>query len=131
MKQKFWKYISKADLDKKKRKIINLKYYENILKTYIKLDKKVIKFDDTEIEKYKFHQNKSPISIDNININKNVVSNEVSFGKKDFKYFVGYKDAKKLDLSAYSFQNWVHIEEILIKLNVCFYDKSWKIVRKI
>ena len=101
------------------------------MKTYIKLDKKVIKFDDIEIEKYKFHQNKSPISIDNININKNVVSNEVSFGKKDFKYFVGYKDAKKLDLYAYSFQNWVHIEEILIKLNVCFYDKRWKIVRKI
>ena len=29
-------------------------------------------------------------------INKILVSNEVSFGKKDFKYFIGYKDAKKI-----------------------------------
>ena len=42
----------------------------------------------------KFHQHKCLISIDNINVNKIVVSNKVSFGKKDFKYFTGYKDAK-------------------------------------
>ena len=58
------------------------------------MDKEIIKFDDTEIEKYKFHQHKSPILIDNININKIVVSSKVSLGKKDFKYFIGYKDAK-------------------------------------
>ena len=66
------------------------------MKTYIKLDKKIIKFDDTEIEKYKLHQYKSTISIDNIDINKKVVSYKVSFGKKDFRYFIGYKDAKKI-----------------------------------
>ena len=27
------------------------------LKPYIKMDKKIINFDDTEIEEYKFHQN--------------------------------------------------------------------------
>ena len=27
------------------------------------MDKNIIKFDDTEIEEYKFHQNKSPILI--------------------------------------------------------------------
>ena len=31
---------------------------------------------------------------DNIDINKIVISNKVSFDKKDFKYFIGYKDAK-------------------------------------
>ena len=86
------------------------------------MDKKIIKFDNTEIEKYKFQQHKSPISIDNIGIEKIVVSNKVSFGKKNFKYFIGYKDAKKLGLYACSSQNWVHVEEILIKLNVCL---SW------
>ena len=30
------------------------------------MDKNIIKFDETEIEKYKFQQHKSPISIDNI-----------------------------------------------------------------
>ena len=29
-------------------------------------------------------------------INKILVSNEVSFGKKGFKYFISYKDAKKI-----------------------------------
>ena len=34
-----------------------MKNYElKNLKVYIKIDKKIIKFDDTEIEKYKFRQ---------------------------------------------------------------------------
>ena len=57
--------------------------------------------------------------ISNIDINKVVVSNKISFGKKGFKYFIGYKDAKKLDIYAYSFQKWAHIEEILINVNMC------------
>ena len=81
-----------------------LKKLEKILKSYVKMDKKIIKFDDTEIEIHKFHQYERPISIDNINANKIIVSNKISFGKNDFKYFIGYKDAKKLDLYAYSFQ---------------------------
>ena len=38
------------------------------------MDKKIIKFGDIDIENQKFHQHKSPISIDNIDINKIVVS---------------------------------------------------------
>ena len=53
------------------------------------MDKKVIKFGDTEIEKHEFHQHKSPILRNNIDINKIVVSNKVSFGKKGFKYSIG------------------------------------------
>ena len=56
------------------------------------------------ILKNKFHQQKSPLSIKNIDINKIIVSNKVSIGQKDFKYFIGYKDAKKLDLHAFFFQ---------------------------
>ena len=60
------------------------------------MDKEIIKFDDTEIEEYKFHQNKSLILINDIDINKIVVSNKLPFGKQDFKYFVGYKDSEKI-----------------------------------
>ena len=48
-------------------------------------------------------KNRSFINIKNlfqlkkIDINKIVVSNKVSFGKKGFKYFMGYKDAKILN----------------------------------
>ena len=59
------------------------------------MDNKIIKFDDTEIEKCKFHQYKRPSLIDNIDFNKTVVSNKISFDKKDFKYFTGSRDAKK------------------------------------
>ena len=34
--------------------------------------------------------------IDNIDINKILVSNKFSFGKRNFKYFIGYKDAIKI-----------------------------------
>ena len=35
------------------------------------MDKKIIKFDNTEIEEYEFHQHKSPIPINHIDINPN------------------------------------------------------------
>ena len=57
------------------------------------------------MQKQKFHQHKRPISIKNVDIEKIVVSNKVRFGKKGFKYFIGYKDAKKLNLYIYFFQN--------------------------
>ena len=64
---------------------------------------KIIKFGDIEIQKQKFHQHKAPISIKNIDINKILVSHKVSFGKKSFKYFIGYKDGKKLNPYVYFF----------------------------
>ena len=60
------------------------------------MEKTIIKFGDFEIEKQKLHQHEGPISIKNIDINKIVVSNKVSLGKKGFKYFIGYNDAKKI-----------------------------------
>ena len=60
------------------------------------MEKIIAKFGDIEIQKQKFHQHKGPISIKNI-----LVSNKVSFGKKGFKYFTDYKNAKKLELYVY------------------------------
>ena len=60
------------------------------------MDKRTTKFDEIEIEKNKFHEYEIPILIDDIDVNKIVVSNKISFGKNDFKYFIGYKDAKKI-----------------------------------
>ena len=46
------------------------------------MDKKIIKFDDTEMEEYKFHQNKSPVLINDIDINKIIVSNKLPLVNK-------------------------------------------------
>ena len=64
----------------------------------MKMDKQFVKFDDTEIKEYQFHDNENPILINDIDINKIVVSNELCFGKKDLYYFIGYKDAAKIRL---------------------------------
>ena len=64
---------------------------------------KNIKFCDTDIEKQDFHKRKSPILINNLDINRIMVYNKISFIKKGFKYFIGYKDARKLDLCAFFF----------------------------
>ena len=63
------------------------------MKVYIKI---IIEFGDTKIGKHKLHRYKRPISMKNIDINKIVVSEKVFFGKKSFKYFTGYKDARKI-----------------------------------
>ena len=68
------------------------------MKVHIKMEKAIIKFGYIEITKQKFHQHQRPISIKNIEINKIVLSNKVSFGKKGFKCFIGYKDAKIIRL---------------------------------
>ena len=60
------------------------------------MDEIIIQFDDTEIEKYKFHQNRSPISINDIDINKILVSNKLLFSNQDLKNIIGYKDAEKV-----------------------------------
>ena len=66
--KKFWKYIlkeiknykftSKSWFRGKKWKNYKLKKLLKILKLSIKKDERIIKSDDTEIEKYKFHQYK-------------------------------------------------------------------------
>ena len=68
------------------------------------MDKKVIMFDDTETEKCEFCQHKSLILLSNIDINKLIASNKVSFGKKNVNIFMVVMMPRKLDLHAYFFQ---------------------------
>ena len=55
-------------------------------------------FGNAEVEKHKFYSHKKPILIDDVDIDKILVSNKISIGKKDFKYFVGYKDNENVKL---------------------------------
>ena len=67
----------------------------------------------------KFHENIIPILMNDIDINKIVAYNKFLFCKQDFIYFIGYKDDKKLERYANSFQKGVQIELILMKMNAC------------
>ena len=55
----------------------------------------ITKFGDIEVQNKNFTSINDINTIKNIDINKMVVSNKVSFGKKKIKYFIVYKDAKK------------------------------------
>ena len=72
----------------------------------------------TEIEEFDFHQYKSQISVNNIDINKIVASDKLPFAKRDFKYFIGYKDSEKIDPYKYTSQK--------IEYNHIFYNKRKK-----
>ena len=45
---------------------MKIKIIKKILKLSTKMNQKIRKFDETEIEEYKFHQYRSPFSINNI-----------------------------------------------------------------
>ena len=73
------------------------------------MTKKIIKFDDNETEE--FYQYKTPTSINDIDINKIVISNKFPFGKKDFNISLVTNTLKKLDLYAYSIHKLLYIKE--------------------
>ena len=82
---------------------------------------KIIKFGDIETEKQNFHQHKEPISIENIDIDKITVSNNVPFAKKDLNILSSTKMLKNIDLYVYFPQKWQNIEKTLMKLNLCLF----------
>ena len=54
---------------------------------------KNVNFGDKKIKKSNFYKNKKVIKIDNIVVNKILVSKEEPYGSKNsFKYFIGYND---------------------------------------
>ena len=60
------------------------------LLSHKKMGKEILTFGDTEIEKNNFYHNKTPFSLRDVDIEKELVSNKISFGVKNYKYFIGY-----------------------------------------
>ena len=57
------------------------------------MSEKNINFDNKKIRKSDFYKNKKVVKIDDVDINKILVSKEESYGTKNsFKYFTGYND---------------------------------------
>ena len=54
------------------------------------MGKEILTFGDIEIEKHKFYRNKTPIFLKDVGIEKVLVSNKISFGERNYKYFNGY-----------------------------------------
>ena len=80
----------------KKSKVIDSKKYIKIFKSIYENGKNNYNIWWYWNRKTKIYQLKRPIPIKNIDINKVVVSKKISFGKMCFKYFIDYKDAKRI-----------------------------------
>ena len=52
--------------------------------------KEILTFRNIEVEKNKFYRNKTHIFLKDVDIEKVLVSNKISFGEKNCKYFIGY-----------------------------------------
>ena len=53
------------------------------------MGKEVLTFGNIEIENNKFYFDKTPIFLKDVDIEKVLVSNKISFGEKNYKYFIG------------------------------------------
>ena len=58
--------------------------YKKLL-PHIKIDKEILKFGDIEIEKNQFYHNKTHIFLKDVELEKVLVSNKISFGQKNYK----------------------------------------------
>ena len=54
------------------------------------MGKEILMFRDIWIEKNKFYRHKASIHLRDVDIEKVLVSNKVSFGKNNYKYSNGY-----------------------------------------
>ena len=70
------------------------------------MGKEILMLGDIQIEKNKFYHHKSPIFLQDVDIEKILVSNKISSDEKNYKYFIGclYNDYKVKPLHIYCFQ---------------------------
>ena len=77
-------------------KIIDFFFRKNniFFSLYIRVNKKIINFNDKKINKSDFYnKDKKIFNIDDIDANKILVSKKEQYGKyNSFKYFIGYND---------------------------------------
>ena len=58
------------------------------------MSEKILKFDNTRINKKEFDKSKQPVNLDLINIDQIVVFDKFKHNDYGFKYFIGYKEGE-------------------------------------
>ena len=55
------------------------------------MEQEALFFDENGIIESAFHKNEKPINISEVDIKRIALSDEKSYGKDSFKYFIGYR----------------------------------------
>ena len=100
------------------------------------MGKEIITFGNIDVEKHKFHQHKSPISIYVVNIDRIVVSNKVLGYEDDSEKIMPFcillpkmiACRKKIDETK-KMSFWIKDDELLEKYNE-IWDKARKVIKK-
>ena len=108
------------------------------------MNRKNINFDDREIRKTELYKNKKIFNIDDIDVNKILVSKKETYGKyNSFKYFIGYDDndiIRPLHLRLSQMTDYINkFDENKITMSLMIkderllknYKKIWKIIEKL
>ena len=69
-----------------KNKLINLSLHNIIM------SEKTLKFNNTKVNKKKFHKSKQEIDLETVDTDKIVVSDRFRHSEEGFKYFIGYQE---------------------------------------
>ena len=78
---------------KKKLVKLLLKKWKKCSFLYImKMSKKKLKFDTTEVNKKEFHNSKQPTGLNLVDVDQIVISDKFKYNDDGFKYFIGYKE---------------------------------------
>ena len=64
-----------------------------------------------------------------VDTNKIIVFSNFPFGKKGFKYFIGYKDNENVVPLCLRLQKLNGYRKNWMKVSVCVFDKIWRIAR--
>ena len=76
---------------------------------------KNINFEDKKIKKSDFYKNKKVTTIDDIDVNKILVSKEELYEKKNlFKYFIGYNDNDVITLLCIKLPQMTMLENLKV-----------------
>ena len=54
------------------------------------MGKEILTFGDIEIKKTTFYRNRNPIFLKDVEIEKELVCNKISFGEKNYNHVIGY-----------------------------------------
>ena len=87
------------------------------------MGKEILTFGDIEIEKHKFHRYKSPTFLEDVGIDNILVSNKVSLGEKNYKYFINYlcNDYKIKSLHIILSKMSAYVKSMMVQLNGCIF----------
>ena len=85
------------------------------------MGKEILTFGDIEIEKNKFYRNKILVYLRDVDIGKVLVSNKISFGEKNCKFFIRYlyNDDKVKPLNIMLPKTSAHV--VMDKVNGCIF----------